>query len=155
MSVHSKSSWNLEVLIFKEREKQKYPEKNLSELGREPTTNSMHIWCRRQDSNPGHIGRRRVLSPLHYTLAPHPCYQMKKLPLFHQTAQKEDHRGMEALLIRKFSQAGKIFLSLRKYMEISLENSKVLSMLLYHCGLRDPTHLRPKSSMSPHVSHGG
>ena len=33
-----------------------YPEKNLSEQGREPTTNSTHIWRRRRDSNPGHIG---------------------------------------------------------------------------------------------------
>ena len=38
--------------------------------GRKPTTNSTHIWCRRQDSNPGHIGGRRVLSPLR-----HPCSQ--------------------------------------------------------------------------------
>ena len=35
--VRSRSNWNLEVLIFEEREK---PEKNLSEQGREPTTNS-------------------------------------------------------------------------------------------------------------------
>ena len=54
---------------------------------------------------------------------------------------------MEALLIREFSQAGKIFLSLRKFMETSLENSKVLRMLLNRYGLRDPTHLRPKSSI--------
>ena len=39
--------------------------KNLSEQEREPTTNSTHIWCRRQDLNPGHIGGRRVLSLLH------------------------------------------------------------------------------------------
>jgi len=56
------------VLVFKERGKLEYPEKNLSEQGREPTTNSTHIWRRRQDSNPGHIGGRRVLSPLR-----HPC----------------------------------------------------------------------------------
>ena len=37
--------------------------KNLSEQEREPTTNSIHIWCRRQDSNSGHIGRRRVHNP--------------------------------------------------------------------------------------------
>ena len=28
-----------------------------------------HIWCRVQESNPGHIGGRRVLSPLHQ-----PCF---------------------------------------------------------------------------------
>ena len=44
MSVRSWSNWNLEVLVFKEREKPEYPEKNLSEQGREPTTNSTHIW---------------------------------------------------------------------------------------------------------------
>ena len=68
VSVRSRSNWNLKVLVFKERGKPEYPEKNLSEQGREPTTNSTHIWRRRQDSNPGHIGGRRVLSPLR-----HPC----------------------------------------------------------------------------------
>ena len=31
------------MLVFEERGKPKYPEKNLSEQGREPTTNSAHI----------------------------------------------------------------------------------------------------------------
>ena len=70
----SRSNWNLKVLVFKERGKQEYPEKNLSEQGREPTTNSTHIWRRRQDSNPGHIGGRRALSPLR-----HPCSLMSYL----------------------------------------------------------------------------
>ena len=56
------------MTVFKERGKPEYPEKNLSEQGRKPTTNSTHMWRRRQDSNPGHIGGRRVLSPLR-----HPC----------------------------------------------------------------------------------
>ena len=49
--------------------KPKYTEKNLSEQGRESTTNSTHIrvWRRRQDSNPDHIGGRRVLSPLSHS----------------------------------------------------------------------------------------
>ena len=47
------------MLVFEERGKPEYPEKNLSEQGREPTTNSTHIWCRRRDLNPGHIGGRR------------------------------------------------------------------------------------------------
>ena len=34
------------------------PGENLSEKGREPTTNSTHIWRRRQDSNPAHVGGR-------------------------------------------------------------------------------------------------
>ena len=37
----------LEVLVFEERRKPEYPEKNLSEQRREPTTNSTHIWRRR------------------------------------------------------------------------------------------------------------
>ena len=55
-------------LVFKERRKPKYPEKNLLEQGREPTTNSTHIWRQRRELNTGHIGGKRVLSPLH-----HPC----------------------------------------------------------------------------------
>ena len=65
-----RSNWNLKVLVFKERGKPEYPEKTLSEQGREPTTNSTHIWRRRQDSNLGHIGGRRALSPLRHPL---PC----------------------------------------------------------------------------------
>ena len=70
MSVRSRSNWNLEMLVFEERGKPEYPEKNLSEQGREPTTNSTHIWRRRQDLNPGHIGGRRVLSTLRHPLLP-------------------------------------------------------------------------------------
>ena len=62
------SNWNLEILVFEERGKPKYPEKNLSEQRREPTTNSTHIWRDRQDLNPGHIGRRRALSILRHPL---------------------------------------------------------------------------------------
>ena len=40
---NSRSNWNLEMLVFEERGKLEYPEKNLSEQGREPTTNSTHI----------------------------------------------------------------------------------------------------------------
>ena len=54
----------MEVLDFEERGKPEYREKNLSEQGREPTTNSTNIWCRRWDLNPRHIGGRRALSPL-------------------------------------------------------------------------------------------
>ena len=39
----SRSNWNLEMLVFEERGKPEYPEKNLSEQGQEPTTNSTHI----------------------------------------------------------------------------------------------------------------
>ena len=37
-STVSRSNWNLEVLVFDERGKPEYPEKNLSEQSREPTT---------------------------------------------------------------------------------------------------------------------
>ena len=46
----SRSNWNLEMLVFEERGKPEYPEKNLSEQGREPTTNSTHIWRRTRDT---------------------------------------------------------------------------------------------------------
>ena len=68
VSVRSRLNWNLEVLVFEESEKPEYPEKNLSEQGREPTTNSTHIWRRRRDLNPGHIGGKWALPLLR-----HPC----------------------------------------------------------------------------------
>ena len=37
------SNWNLEMLVFGERGKPEYPEKNLSHPGKEPTTNSTHM----------------------------------------------------------------------------------------------------------------
>ena len=39
----SRSNWNLDMLVFEERGILEYPEKNLSEEEREPTTNSTHI----------------------------------------------------------------------------------------------------------------
>ena len=68
--MRSRSNWNLEVLVFEERGKPEYPEKKLSEQGREPTTNATHIWRRRQELNLGHIGGRQVLSPLRHPLLP-------------------------------------------------------------------------------------
>jgi len=44
------------------------PGEKPSEHGRKLTTNSTHIRHPAQESNPGHIGGRRVLSPLR-----HPC----------------------------------------------------------------------------------
>jgi len=37
------SNWNLEMLVFVERGKLEYPEKNMPEQRREPNTNSTHI----------------------------------------------------------------------------------------------------------------
>ena len=39
------------MLVFEERGKPEYPEKNLSEQSREPT-NSAHLWRRVRESNP-------------------------------------------------------------------------------------------------------
>ena len=61
------------MLVFEERGKPEFPEKNLLEQSREPT-NSAHIWRRVRESNPGHIGGRRALSPLHQPCSP---YKMK------------------------------------------------------------------------------
>ena len=41
--MRSRSKWNLEVFFFLGEGKKKYRAKNLSEQGREPTTNSTHI----------------------------------------------------------------------------------------------------------------
>ena len=57
------------MLVFEERGKPEFPEKNLSEQRIEPT-NSAHIWHRVRESNPGHIGGRRALSPLHQPCSP-------------------------------------------------------------------------------------
>ena len=73
----SRLHWNLELLVFEKREKPEYPEKNLSEQRREPTTNSTHIWYWRRDLSPGHIGGRRVLSPLCY-----PCSLIERKTCF-------------------------------------------------------------------------
>ena len=58
--------------LLRREENRSTRRKNLWEQGREPTTNSTHIWCWRRAFNPGHIGGRRVLSPLR-----HPCSPSK------------------------------------------------------------------------------
>ena len=44
------------MLVFEEKGKPEYPEKNLSKQRRERTTNCNYVWSRRLDLNPGHIG---------------------------------------------------------------------------------------------------
>ena len=63
------------MLLFEEWRKLEYivPEEKPRRVGREPTTNSTHIWRQRQDLCPGYIGESRVLSPLR-----HPCYRLLK-----------------------------------------------------------------------------
>ena len=52
------------MLVFEEQGKPEYQKKNLAEqIKGENQQNSTHIWCQRQDLNPGHIGGRWVLLP--------------------------------------------------------------------------------------------
>ena len=53
----------------------------LSEQEREPSTNSTHICRRRGDLNPGHIGGRRVLSPLRHRCPPRLLSPLHRLSL--------------------------------------------------------------------------
>jgi len=57
------------MLVFEERGKSEYPEKNLSKQSREPT-NSVHVRRRVRESNLGHIGRRRALPSLRQPCSP-------------------------------------------------------------------------------------
>ena len=66
-------NWNLEMLIFEERGKPEYPEKNLSEQGREPMTKSTHIWRPVWESNPSHIGGRPAWEEANAQPLRHPC----------------------------------------------------------------------------------
>ena len=47
-----------ECWFYEERGNPKYKKKNLSEQGREPAKNSIHIWRWPWELNPGHIGGR-------------------------------------------------------------------------------------------------
>ena len=60
------------VLVFTERGKPQYPQKNLSEQRREPKANLTHIWCGCKDLNSGHVGGRWVLSPMRHPYPPPP-----------------------------------------------------------------------------------
>jgi len=69
------------MLIFEEKGKLEYPEKNLSEQRRELTPNSTHIRHHHQDLNPGHIGGRRVLSPQRHPMLLYMVTMKLKKPL--------------------------------------------------------------------------
>ena len=61
------TNWNSEMLVFEERGKPEYPEKNLSEQRREPCR---QVW----ESHPGHTGGRQALLPLrHFQKSPSSC----------------------------------------------------------------------------------
>ena len=86
--MHSRSNWNLEVLVFKEREKPEYLEKNFAEQVREPTTNSTHIWHRHQDSNLGHIGGRCPVTTVPPLLTDFPSFVHWNTKILHFLSQK-------------------------------------------------------------------
>ena len=62
MSVRSRSNWILEfeVLVFEERGKPEYPEKNLSEQEREPTVELMSLLSYVNDSRKDLVKSRRL-----------------------------------------------------------------------------------------------
>ena len=66
-TVYSRSNWNLEVLFFMEGGKPENPEKNPRSKD-ENRQQTQPTYDTGPESNPGHIGGRRVLSPLR-----HPC----------------------------------------------------------------------------------
>ena len=46
-------NWNLQTLVFEEKEKLEYLDKNLLKQRKEPIANSTHIWHQPWHSNPG------------------------------------------------------------------------------------------------------
>ena len=83
------------MLVFEERGKPEFPEKNLSEQSREPT-NSAHIWRRVRESNPGHIGGRRALSPLRQPCSPNRLHVGIEDPyLCPQWSEFDHHMGLK------------------------------------------------------------
>ena len=56
------------VCRFLVREENRRTRRKTLEAEKRTNTNSTHLWRRVRESNPGHIGGRRALSPLH-----HPC----------------------------------------------------------------------------------
>jgi len=93
--MRSRSNWNLEVLVFKEREKPEYPEKNLSEQRSGPATTPTNIWHRRQDSNPGHTGGSNAppLLPQRASRTPRAFKQIQKNAKYSPGRKRKDSKG--------------------------------------------------------------
>ena len=66
---HSYSQLESAVCWFLVREENRRTRRKTLEAEKRTNTNSTHLWRRVRESNPGHIGGRRALSPLH-----HPCF---------------------------------------------------------------------------------
>ncbi len=65
----SRSNWNLEVLVFVEGGKPENPEKNPRSKD-ENQQQTQPTYGTGPESNPGHIGGRRALSPLRHSCSP-------------------------------------------------------------------------------------
>ena len=66
---HSYSQLESAACWFLVREENQRTRRKTLEAEKRTNTNSTHLWRWVRKSNPGHIGGRRALSPLH-----HPCY---------------------------------------------------------------------------------
>ena len=78
------------MLVFEERGKPEYQEKNLSEQRREQTTNSTNVWRRHRYLSPGQIGGRRVLARLRHHCSLSKTFTeglaaVRKLPFYNLT----------------------------------------------------------------------
>ena len=89
--------------------KPEYPEKNLSEQRREPTTNSTHVWHWHQDLKMGDTDGRQAFSALHHPAPPslplHFAYMFENLKKYMSIAQTWES-------FRKYPSVGKVTLSL-------------------------------------------
>ena len=72
-TVYSRSNWNLEVLVFMEGGKPENPEKNPRSKD-ENQQQTQPTYGTGPESNPGHIGGRRALSPLRHPCSPRAIY---------------------------------------------------------------------------------
>ena len=114
-----------QMLVFEERGKPEYPERNLSKQSREPI-NSAHLWHRVGESNPGHIGGRRVLSPLRQ-----PCSPRKGLfPSFLSEPGIAKHQKL-FFTSAQFKQESLLMQATNKWLRIKkFTNSKVTFRLI-------------------------
>jgi len=68
------ASWISAVCWFLLRGENRRTQRKTLEAEKRTNTKSTHLWRRVRESNPGHIDRRRVLSPLR-----HPCFPRLRL----------------------------------------------------------------------------
>ena len=100
------SNWNLEMLLFKERGKPGYPEKNLPKQSREPTTNSPHIWKRGRELNPA-LTTAPTLLPCNHLLGyfyrwKHTVLHVQLPKIYNVFQMTQDHKIWLLVLINKY-----------------------------------------------------